>query len=361
MSAGWPRGYFTVEEPAGAELRSVVAARTVGPGTSPYLVLAGSVGSEHYEEDDAALLARVAGLIAPEVALLVERALLREAPARPREPGRALLDAAEMLATGTDRGEPRRVKWPTSPRRLLPFDELRFAIRLSEGDRVVLLEPGERRRCPICPHPGGRHEPGRRCCRARSRTRSSWWAARRGSSCRSGWRDGCTGRWCYRQAPRDPRERMSAGAAAGRRRRLPSRAAAPDRAAAAAVPAGLEAGAPALSRQPSLRSGAHRGSPVPAPLAAPPPAPGRPPAQSEGGAAAARTCRRRSGRSAGRSGTTPRPAAEASAPANQETSASGPWRRVNWNAIAAGTTRNEKTSSTPAIGTENVITIPNER
>ena len=30
--ARWPRGYFTVEEPAGAELRSAVAARVRGPG-----------------------------------------------------------------------------------------------------------------------------------------------------------------------------------------------------------------------------------------------------------------------------------------------------------------------------------------
>jgi hypothetical protein len=32
--------------------------------------------------------------------------------------------------------------------RFLPFDELHFALRLSEGDRVVLLDPGERRALP---------------------------------------------------------------------------------------------------------------------------------------------------------------------------------------------------------------------
>ena len=43
--AGWPRGYFTVEEPTGAELRSVVAARVRGPqGVSAFLSL-GSVGA----------------------------------------------------------------------------------------------------------------------------------------------------------------------------------------------------------------------------------------------------------------------------------------------------------------------------
>ena len=35
--------------------------------------------------------------------------------------------------------------------RILPFDDMRFAIRLSEGDRVVLLEPGERRPLPDLP------------------------------------------------------------------------------------------------------------------------------------------------------------------------------------------------------------------
>jgi hypothetical protein len=49
-----------------------------------------------------------------------------------------------MLATSTD--------LPDAMRRIrdiaagfLPFDELRHAIRLRQGDRVVLLEPGERR------------------------------------------------------------------------------------------------------------------------------------------------------------------------------------------------------------------------
>src|SRR6185503_12732549 len=34
---------------------------------------------------------------------------------------------------------------------LLPFDKLTFALRLTEGDRVVLLEPGERRPLPDLP------------------------------------------------------------------------------------------------------------------------------------------------------------------------------------------------------------------
>ncbi len=148
---GWPRGYFTVEEPAGAELRSVVAARVRGPqGLSAFLV-AGGVGAELYGDEDAALLSRVAGLIAAQVAVLVAAgspAPSTSPPAGTEQP--SLLDAAELLATGTEfAATTRRVADLAA--RLLPFDELRFAIRLSEGDRVVLLEPGERRPLPDLP------------------------------------------------------------------------------------------------------------------------------------------------------------------------------------------------------------------
>lgn len=56
-----------------------------------------------------------------------------------------------------------------------------------------------------------------------------------------------------------------------------------------------------------------------------------------------------------------RPPADASTPAPQDSSASPRWCVVNWNATAAGTTRKENTSSTPAIGTDSVITTPNDR
>ena len=55
------------------------------------------------------------------------------------------------------------------------------------------------------------------------------------------------------------------------------------------------------------------------------------------------------------------PRADATAPETHEMIASRRKLRVNRNAIAAGTTRNVKTISTPPTGTENVITTPNER
>jgi hypothetical protein len=147
----WPRGYFTVADPAGAELRGVVGARATGPTRLTTYLLLGSVGPDLYDEADAELLGRVAALIAPHVALLVEQAAReREEPPPPPAPPllpSQLLDISEVLALGAEPNEAiRRVAELAG--RFLPFDELHFALRLSEGDRVVLLDPGERKPLP---------------------------------------------------------------------------------------------------------------------------------------------------------------------------------------------------------------------
>jgi hypothetical protein len=148
--ARWPRGYFTVVEPAGAELRAVVGARAAGPtGLTTYLLL-GSVGPDLYDEADAELVGKVASLIAPHVALLVEQAAREreeaQVPATPRLLSQ-LLEISEVLALGSEPSEATR-RMAELAGRFLPFDELHFALRLSEGDRVVLLDPGERRPLP---------------------------------------------------------------------------------------------------------------------------------------------------------------------------------------------------------------------
>jgi hypothetical protein len=145
----WPRGYFTVAEPAGAEIRSLVAARIRAPrGITAYL-LAGSVGAGQYDEHDRALIAAVAGVIGAQVTLLAAEATAPP-PAAPAEPGTVApgpLDAAELLATGSEFAETTR-RVADLAARFLPFDEMHFAIRLSEGDRVALVQPGERRPLP---------------------------------------------------------------------------------------------------------------------------------------------------------------------------------------------------------------------
>jgi len=148
----WPRGYFTVADPPGAELRGIVGARATGPTRLTTYLLLGSVGPDLYDEADAELLGRVAALIAPHVALLVEQAarerqeLRAPAPAPPLLPSQ-LLEITEVLALGAEPSEAiSRVAELAG--RFLPFDELHFALRLSEGDRVVLLDPGERKPLP---------------------------------------------------------------------------------------------------------------------------------------------------------------------------------------------------------------------
>ncbi len=148
--ARWPRGYFTVADPAGAELRALVGARAVGPTRLTTYLLLGSVGPDLYDEADAELLGKVATLIAPHVALLVEQAAReREDPPSPAPSlvQSQLLEIGEVLALGAEPHEATR-RVAELAGRFLPFDELHFALRLSEGDRAVLLDPGERKPLP---------------------------------------------------------------------------------------------------------------------------------------------------------------------------------------------------------------------
>jgi hypothetical protein len=147
----WPRGYFTVVDPPGAEPRAVVGARLAGPrGLTAYL-LAASVGPDLYSDDDAALLARIASLVTPQVALLVTSAGAGGRAARAAPPAADwTAGIATLLATCSDAGEAiQRIRDLAAL--VLPFDEMRYAVRLSEGDRVAMLAPGERRPLPDLP------------------------------------------------------------------------------------------------------------------------------------------------------------------------------------------------------------------
>ncbi len=145
----WPRGYFTVADPAGVEPRAIVGARVPGPKGQAAYLLAASVGADLYGEDDATLLSRLSALIAPRVALLVASASQGKSNGT-GDNGDIMAGAATLLATCTEAGEATsRIRDLAA--RVLPFDEMRYALRLSEGDRVVLIEPGERRPLPDLP------------------------------------------------------------------------------------------------------------------------------------------------------------------------------------------------------------------
>ena len=147
----WPRGYFTVADPAGVEPRAIVGACLHGPKGQTAYLLAASIGADLYGEDDAVLLSRIAALIAPRVALLVASATPIERPTRePMPTGDVMARAAMLLATCADtRDATSRLRDLAAT--VLPFDEMRYALRLREGGRVVLVEPGERRALPDLP------------------------------------------------------------------------------------------------------------------------------------------------------------------------------------------------------------------
>jgi hypothetical protein len=146
----WPRGYFTLADPPGAEPRSVVGARIVGSKGLSAFLLAGSVGPDLYVEQDAALLAQLAALVTAQVALFAAAGAAERKPAADTVGSLPLGEVAEVLAGCGNMGVTMS-RITELAGRLLPFDAIRYAIRLSEGDRVVLLEPGERRPLPDLP------------------------------------------------------------------------------------------------------------------------------------------------------------------------------------------------------------------
>lgn len=148
----WPRGFLTASGPDGADVRAVIGARlSFGSHAAAYL-LVGSIGPEIYEEDDVELLGLLAGLIAPQIG-----GFLRATdPLPPPEPppvesatGRdgsteVLFRIAGLLATTSDPAAATRLIAENSSE-LLPFTGLTIALKLTESDQVVLLQPGERR------------------------------------------------------------------------------------------------------------------------------------------------------------------------------------------------------------------------
>ena len=152
--ARWPRGFLTAGESGGADLRSVVGARISLRGSSAAYLLVGSIGPELYSEEDVELLVLLAGLITPQIGGFLRTEEPPPAPVlRPaeRDPNAELLfRIAGLLATTSDPAVATQLI-ATEAKRVLPFDKLTFALRVTQSDRVVLLEPGERRPIPSLP------------------------------------------------------------------------------------------------------------------------------------------------------------------------------------------------------------------
>jgi hypothetical protein len=144
----WPRGFLTAVEPAGADIRGLIGVRLNLRGNVPAYLLVGSIGPELYGEEDVELLVLLAGLITPQVGEFLRS---EEPPAQPTRTtdssnphAELIFRIAGLLATTSDPAVATQLI-AAEARAALPFDKLIFALRMTQTDRVVLLEPGERR------------------------------------------------------------------------------------------------------------------------------------------------------------------------------------------------------------------------
>jgi hypothetical protein len=151
--ARWPRGFFTAGESGGADLRSVVGARISLGGSSAAYLLVGSIGPELYSTEDVELLVLLAGLVTPQIGGFLRTDQPPVTVIRPaeRDPNAELLfRIAGLLATTSDPAVATQLI-AAEAKTVLPFDKLIFALSITHNDRVVLLEPGERRPLPSLP------------------------------------------------------------------------------------------------------------------------------------------------------------------------------------------------------------------
>ncbi|HEX6435378.1 MAG TPA: GAF domain-containing protein [Gemmatimonadales bacterium] len=158
--ARWPRGFLTANE-AGADVRGLVGACVGLTGGIKAYLWVGSVGPELYGEDDAELLGLLAGLITPQVEAFLRAGEPAAEPVTPTpQPSlppsspssspsgishaELLFRIAGLLATTTDPAVATQLI-AAEAATALPFDKLTFVLRMTQTDRVILVEPGERR------------------------------------------------------------------------------------------------------------------------------------------------------------------------------------------------------------------------
>jgi hypothetical protein len=156
--ARWPRGFLTAQD-GGADIRGLLGARvSLRSGIKLYLWI-GSIGPELYGEEDAEIIGLLAELITPQIELFLRAAetLSQPAAVTPRtqplsqpSPGQGsthaelLFRIAGLLARTTEPAVATQLI-AAEAATALPFDKLTFVLRMTQTDRVILLEPGERR------------------------------------------------------------------------------------------------------------------------------------------------------------------------------------------------------------------------
>jgi len=136
---------FSDALPTGQAIRSLIGVRVTSSGHLAGHILVGSTQAGGYPGADLAALVRLGDILGPKIDTYVlssqlqglrkQLVTLRNAPAHHAR-------VADMLATTAQFAEASR-RLAEETRAMLPCDRLTLAVRLSEGDRVVLVEPGE--------------------------------------------------------------------------------------------------------------------------------------------------------------------------------------------------------------------------
>jgi GAF domain-containing protein len=146
-SSAWPNALFAEDLPPGQSIRSVLATRVMAGGHLAAHLIVGSTVADLYQADDVELIAELARLLAPQIEAYVlasQMHVLRKQLGAMRTGPAHRARVADMLATTTKLADATR-RLGEEVRAMVPCDRLVIAVRMMEGDRVVLLEPGETR------------------------------------------------------------------------------------------------------------------------------------------------------------------------------------------------------------------------
>ncbi|MEO8227438.1 MAG: GAF domain-containing protein, partial [Gemmatimonadota bacterium] len=137
----------------GALMRSVIGVRLAVAGRTVGCLMIGAIEPHRFAEPEADLLRAIAPLVAvrtdaivAEGHLQIVRSHLATLRAVPAHLGRL----AEMLASTSDSAEATR-RFAIEAGAVLVYEQLRFALRLNEADRVAIVVPGEARPLPDLP------------------------------------------------------------------------------------------------------------------------------------------------------------------------------------------------------------------
>ena len=188
----------------------------------------GSTVADLYHGDDVELIQELGRLLAPQIEAYVlasQMHVLRKQLGALRAGPAHRVRIADMLATTAKLADATR-RLGEEIRAMVPCDRLVIAVRMMEGDRVVLLEPGETRHLadlPLVPVAGTALGPGApaRAGRRRNRDAEADGADRAAAG---GWADG-GGAGAHRARLRRHRPRRRDAAPAARRHRGAARGA----------------------------------------------------------------------------------------------------------------------------------------